>query len=112
MKAMIGQLAATGARRTHLYFGARSLREAYDQEALTALENRYGWLSVVTAISDDTRWKGRQGLIGEVAADDGDWAEHDAYVCGSPAMVEASVKRLLAVGVLEERVRFEEFGEA
>jgi hypothetical protein len=27
-------------------------------------------------------------------------------------MVEATVKRLLAVGVLEERIRFEEFGEA
>ncbi|HYN73131.1 MAG TPA: globin domain-containing protein [Nakamurella sp.] len=112
MKAMIGRLAETGGRRTHLYFGACSVREAYDQYALTAIDNRYGWLSVVTAISDDTRWKGRQGLIGEVAADDGDWSEHDVYVCGSPAMVEATIKRLLAVGVLEDRVRFEEFGEA
>ncbi len=112
MKAMIAELAGTGRRRTHLFFGARSVREAYDRDALAALDNRYGWLSVVTAISDDTRWNGPQGLIGEVAADQGDWSDHDVFVCGSPAMVEASVKRLLADGVLEEQIKFEEFGEA
>jgi ferredoxin-NADP reductase len=33
-------------------------------------------------------------------------------VCGSPAMVEATIKRLISSGVPEKRIRFEEFGEA
>ena len=41
-----------------------------------------------------------------------DWSDHDVYVCGSPAMVETTVKQLLAAGVPEKDIRFEEFGQA
>jgi NAD(P)H-flavin reductase/hemoglobin-like flavoprotein len=112
MKAMIDQLARDGGRRTALFFGARSEREAYDRPALAALDNRHRWLMVTTAISDDIRWAGPRGLIGDVAAAGGDWSDHDVYVCGSPGMVEATRKQLLAQGVLETQIRFEEFGEA
>ena len=112
MKAMVGQVARDGGRQTHLYFGARSDREVYDRKALAALQDWHGWLTVTTAVSDDTRWPGPHGMIGDVAAGDGDWSGHDVYVCGSPAMVEATVKRLLAQGVQERQVRFEEFGRA
>jgi len=112
MKAMIGQLARDGGRPTHLYFGARSEREAYDQLALTALNDRHPWITVVTATSDDTRWPGPHGLIGDIAAASGDWSDHDVYVCGSPAMVETTVKQLLVAGVPEKDIRFEEFGQA
>jgi NAD(P)H-flavin reductase/hemoglobin-like flavoprotein len=113
MKALIGQLAAAGeGRRTHLFFGARTVREVYDAEALDALAAKHDWLTVVTAVSDDSRWHGEQGLVGEVAVGAADWTEHDAYVCGSPQMVEATVKLLVANGVPEERIRFDEFGES
>jgi NAD(P)H-flavin reductase/hemoglobin-like flavoprotein len=112
MKAMIQQIARDRRRRTHLFFGANTERELYDREALAALDESHNWLTLVTATSDDIRWPGPQGLIGEIAAEAGDWSDHDVYVCGSPAMVEASVKRLLATGVLEAQIRFEEFGEA
>jgi NAD(P)H-flavin reductase/hemoglobin-like flavoprotein len=112
MKAMIGQLARDGGRPTHLYFGARSEREAYDQLALTALNDRHPWITVVTATSDDTRWPGPHGPIGDIAAASGDWSDHDVYVCGSPAMVETTVKQLLVAGVPEKDIRFEEFGQA
>ncbi|MEP6853232.1 MAG: globin domain-containing protein [bacterium] len=112
MKALIDQVAADGGRRpTHLYFGARTAREVYDRDALEALDRRHDWLTVVSAVSDD-EWDGRVGLIGEVAVSDGDWTEHDVYVCGSPAMVEATIKILVSSGVLEERVRFDEFGQS
>ena len=112
MKAMIGQLARNGGRRTHLYFGARSEREIYDHQALTALDERHRWLTVTTATSDDVRWPGPHGLIGDIAAENGHWTDHDIYLCGSPAMTEATVKRLLLTGVPEEKIRYEEFGQA
>ena len=111
MKAMIEQVARDGGRRTHLYFGARSIREIYDRKALADLNDRYPWLTVVIAVSDDTRWDGPQGMVGDIAAE-GDWAGHDVFVCGSPAMVEATIKRLISSGVPENRIKFEEFGEA
>ena len=66
-KAIIDQVARDGGRRTHLYFGARSVREFYDRKDLEALAERYSWLTVVIAVSDDIRWKGRRGLVGKVA---------------------------------------------
>jgi NAD(P)H-flavin reductase/hemoglobin-like flavoprotein len=111
MKAMIEQVARDGGRRTHLYFGARSIREIYDRKALADLNDRYPWLTVVIAVSDDTRWDGPRGMVGDIAAE-GDWAGHDVFVCGSPAMVEATIKRLISSGVRENRIKFEEFGEA
>jgi NAD(P)H-flavin reductase len=112
MKALIEQLAQTGERRTHLFFGARTTREMYDQAALNDLDARYPWLSVVSAASDDSRWKGPQGMIDDVVIGSGEWSGHDAYVCGSPPMVESTVKKLLAHGVPERRIKFDEFGES
>lgn len=112
MKAMIDQLARDGGRPTHLYFGARSIREIYDRKALDDLNTRYPWLTVVIAVSDDIRWDGPQGMVGQVAVDAQDWSGHDVFVCGSPGMAEATVKQLIASGVPENQIKFEEFGEA
>jgi len=112
MKAIIGQIALGTPRPTHLYFGARSAREVYDAAALDALERQHDWLTVVTAVSDDSAgWGGATGLIGDVAAPAADWSGHDVFVCGSPPMVEATVKLLVAGGVPDKQVKFEEFGE-
>jgi NAD(P)H-flavin reductase/hemoglobin-like flavoprotein len=112
MKAMIEQLAEDGGRPTHLFFGARTPREIYDGPAIDELDRANEWLSVVTAISNDKLWKGERGLIGEVALAHGEWTGHDTYVCGSPAMVENTVKLLVADGVPENQIYFDEFGES
>jgi NAD(P)H-flavin reductase len=112
MKAIVEQLAQTGERRTHLFFGARTIREMYDQAALDALDAQYPWLSVVTAASDDTRWTGPQGMIDDVVIASGEWGGHDAYVCGPPLMVESTMKKLMAQGLPERRIRFDDFGES
>ncbi len=112
MKAIIDQVARDGGRRTHLYFGARSIREIYDRKDLEAMANRYPWLTVVIVISDDIRWKGPRGMVGSYAADAGDWSQHDVFVCGSPAMVESTVKELVGTGVPEGQIKFEEFSAA
>ncbi len=113
MKAMIEQLAADACRPAHLFHGVRTGREAYDQAWLsrTAAEH-HQWLTVVTATSEDERWAGPHGRIGELAAAQADWAGHDVYVCGSPEMVEGTVKALVSEGVSEDRIVFEEFGKA
>jgi NAD(P)H-flavin reductase/hemoglobin-like flavoprotein len=113
MKAMIEELAVDGSRPTHLFHGVRTGREAYDQQWLTAAAAaHHGWLTVCTATSHDDRWAGPHGRIGELAAAEADWAGYDVAVCGSPEMVEGTVKALVSRGVSEDRIRFEEFGKA
>ena len=111
MKAMVGQLVVDGGRPANLYFGARTMRENYDDRELGILAAANEWLTVVTAISADSRWPGASGLVGDVAVAAGDWSEHDVYVCGSPGMVEHTVKSLVAAGVRENQISFEEFGK-
>jgi NAD(P)H-flavin reductase len=66
----------------------------------------------VIAISDDVRWKGPRGLLGNVVANAGDWSSHDVLVCGSPAMVKFTVAKLIGAGVPENQIKFEDFGDA
>jgi len=112
MKAMIGQLALDGGRPTRLYFGARTIREIYDGAELDSLGRAYPWLTTQTVVSADSRWSGAQGLVGDVAVAGGDWSHHDIYVCGSPSMVEHTLKALVAAGAQEQLISFEEFGKA
>lgn len=113
MKALVAQLARDGTgKRTSLYFGASTVREAYDSVDLERLNTAYEWLDVVTVVSDDPTWDGPRGLVGEVAMADRDWSGHDVYVCGSPAMVAATVKSVEAHGVPGDRVRYDEFSES
>jgi NAD(P)H-flavin reductase len=48
----------------------------------------------------------------DVVARHGHWAEHDAYVCGSPDMVVATTERLAQLGLPRNRIRLESFADA
>jgi NAD(P)H-flavin reductase/hemoglobin-like flavoprotein len=112
LKALIRQLAVDGGRPTHLFFGARTVREVYDAEGIAALDSRCDWLTTVTAVSEDSRWHGQRDLIGRVAVEAGSWSGHDVYVSGSPTMIEATVKLLVEHGVPDRDIHFDEFGES
>lgn len=113
MKAMLEQLAAEGGRPTHLFHGVRTEREMYDGDWLGEFAAiHHQWLTVVTATSDDDHWGGPRGRIGDLAATQAEWAGRDVYVCGSPEMVEGTVKALVFRGISEDRIVFEEFGKA
>ncbi len=112
LKAVVDQIAADGGRPTQLYFGVRTVREIYDGPALERLAAAYDWLTVVIAVSEDDSYDGPHGLISDIAVNDGDWSGHDVFVCGSPQMVEATVKAFVAHGVPEDQIRFDEFGQS
>lgn len=112
LKAVVRQLARGQARPTHLYVGSRSIRELYDRRDLEILDRRHPWLTVVSGVSDDIRWTGPTGQIGDIVTDTGDWASHDVLVCGSPAMVEGTIKRLVEAGVPDKRITSENFVDA
>lgn len=112
MFALIEQLAGDPRHRpTSLFFGVPSEREIYAKTELTQLDAEHDWLTIITAVSDDERYAGEKGLISDVVVRSGHWTGHDAYVCGPPAMVEATIKQLVEHGVAEAKIRYEEFDE-
>ena len=68
-------------------------------------------LTVVPVVSEESRYAGEQGLLPDVVARHGKWADHDVFVCGSPDMTRATVSRLTSLGVPPERMSFDVDGD-
>jgi NAD(P)H-flavin reductase len=96
--------------RVHLFFGARTGYDLYDLAGLDKMAARYDWLTVTSAVSDDPHFPGQRGTVAEVATSYGTWTDRDAYVCGSSAMVAASVSQLRSLGMPEQQIHVEDFG--
>lgn len=95
------------ARWVHVFIGARDRDDLYDLAAMNQLAARYPWLSVMAACSDDDTYPGERGPVNEVVERYGPWPGHDFYVCGSPAMVRATLGSLARLGVAPVRIRYD-----
>jgi NAD(P)H-flavin reductase/hemoglobin-like flavoprotein len=101
--------------RTHLIFGARTAADLYDLADLEKMAARSLWLTVTPAVwaepaSLERGPRAEHGTVSDVLARLGTWRDHDAYVCGSSAMVAATASRLRALGTPPERIFVEDFG--
>jgi ferredoxin-NADP reductase len=59
-------------------------------------------------VSHDVFYRGEQGYAVDVALRHG-WRGQEVFVCGSEAMVQATLARLVDAGVPPERIHFDEF---
>jgi NAD(P)H-flavin reductase/hemoglobin-like flavoprotein len=112
IKALVEELTRYNRTRwVHLFVGAKTRDDLYDLEDLNRLAGRYPWLTLVPACSEDTGFTGEQGNISDVVTRFGPWKEHDFFVCGSPAMVKATLRRLAELQVPSVRIKYDTFGE-
>jgi NAD(P)H-flavin reductase/hemoglobin-like flavoprotein len=114
LRAVIEQLAAEAdggrqPRRVTLFHGGRYAADIYDMPALTRLRLGRPWLNVVPVVSDDGFYEGERGTPVQAALRAGRWSDHETFVCGPPAMVADSTRRLADAGVPESRLHVEEF---
>jgi NAD(P)H-flavin reductase len=114
LKALIEQISLLrNPPRVHLFFGAHTSEGLYDLPDLQKMAAEFAWLSVTHAVSGDPGdpgYAGERGSIADVVSRHGPWPGHDAYVCGSTAMVQATVERLLVLGVARHQIHVEDFG--
>jgi Na+-transporting NADH:ubiquinone oxidoreductase subunit F len=101
------------ARKCTYFFGAVARRDLFLVDELRRLEEELDWFTFIPALSDpapEDRWAGQTGLITEVVdrhVSDGSGLE--AYLCGSPGMIDAAIEVLRAKGVAEDRTFFDKF---
>lgn len=114
LKAILERIALSPAPpRVHLFFGARTAEELYDLDDLAKRAVESPWLTVVPAVSHEQAESGvEQGTLADVVARRGTWRDHDAYVCGSPGMVDATADRLVHLGLDADRIRADKFADA
>ncbi len=105
-------------RKITFWYGARSLREAFYVEEFDELAARHPHFSWHLALSDplpEDNWQGLTGFIHEVLYKDY-LQQHPApedceyYMCGPPMMNAAVIKLLDDLGVDEENVLLDDFG--
>jgi NAD(P)H-flavin reductase/hemoglobin-like flavoprotein len=108
MRALAEEIAWHGPqRRVHLFFGARDQHALYDMPALQQLAQANPWLHVTTLVGADAGTFDNRSLARPVLHA-GDWRGRSFYVCGSPAMVSATVRDLAAAGIPHDLLHFEE----
>jgi Na+-transporting NADH:ubiquinone oxidoreductase subunit F len=105
-------------RKITFWYGARSLREAFYVEEFDELESRHENFSWHLALSDPEagdEWSGLVGFIHD-ALYENYLKDHPApedceyYMCGPPMMIAAVTRLLDELGVEEENVLFDDFG--
>lgn len=106
-------------RKITFWYGARSLREAFYVDEFDALEEQFENFSWHLALSDplpEDEWIGLEGFIHSVLYEHY-LKDHPApedceyYMCGPPMMI-AAVNRLLDdLGVEEDNILFDDFGD-
>jgi len=100
-------------RRTRYFFGAKSARDLFRVDEMRELEKKLPDFRFIPALSEPApgdRWTGETGLITAVVdrhVTTGSQAE--AYLCGSPMMVNTCMNVLKAKGIPDSRIFFDKF---
>jgi NAD(P)H-flavin reductase/hemoglobin-like flavoprotein len=111
LKAILEQAAARPEPPpTHLVFGARAAAELYDLADLEKMAAQWRWLTVTPAVSGEPGYPGETGTVADVVARRVRLADHDAYICGSPAMTTATVSRMQSLGMPQNQIYVEDYG--
>lgn len=111
IKSLLEDLAQQqGQPRTQVFVGGRTWEDLYDFAALRKLSYDNPWLDAVPVVeSDDGTSGAEQGTLADVVTRYGAWADHDVLVCGSPAMIRATVSRMLVAGTPLDRIKYDPF---
>jgi Na+-transporting NADH:ubiquinone oxidoreductase subunit F len=101
-------------RKATYFFGARSKKDLFLVDKMNELENDLADFTFIPALSQpqpEDNWEGETGLITDVLAKHIESGEDtEAYLCGSPGMIDACVKVLTDKGIPEELIYFDKFG--
>ncbi|MGD9964413.1 MAG: NADH:ubiquinone reductase (Na(+)-transporting) subunit F [Candidatus Izemoplasmatales bacterium] len=100
-------------RKVKYFFGARSKKDLYYTEEFVELAKEFPNFEYIPALSDpleEDKWEGDVGLITEVVDKYcGDLSESEAYLCGSPGMINACINVLNAHKIDAKNVFYDKF---
>ncbi|HPY45779.1 MAG TPA: 2Fe-2S iron-sulfur cluster binding domain-containing protein [Sphaerochaeta sp.] len=114
IKSILLDLKNKGSKRKVTYFfGARSRRDLFLLDEMFALEKELENFTFVPALSEpkeEDKWEGEVGLITDVVRRlSGDAANSEAYLCGSPGMIDACIAVLTELHMPEEHIYYDKF---
>ncbi len=98
-------------RKATFFFGARTTSDLYYVDDFKALAREHDWFDYVPILSADSSDHGyRNGLVTDAVAEDyPDLDNHEAYLCGSPGMIDACEKVLTGKGMPADMIFYDKF---
>jgi len=100
-------------RRTRYCFGAKAIRDLFLVDEMRAIEKQLPDFKFIPCLSaPDTAdvWNGERGLVTEVVDRTVTNLDNlEAYLCGSPLMIDACVALLKKKGLPEDRIFYDKF---
>ncbi|MBM4163831.1 MAG: 2Fe-2S iron-sulfur cluster binding domain-containing protein [Lentisphaerae bacterium] len=114
IRAILLEMARTqNPRPCRYFFGARAKRDLFLVEEMRRIETElpsFRFIPALSAPDPDDRWEGETGLITEVVGRHvTNAAQAEAYLCGSPLMIDACIQVLREKGMPEENIFYDKF---
>jgi len=104
--------------KLRFWYGARNQQEILYRDTFESLAEEHAnfeWQAALSEEGDERHWDGYKGLIHEVVyeqvlRDHHALRECEFYLCGPPPMLAATRQILRELGVADQMVRFDDFG--
>jgi Na+-transporting NADH:ubiquinone oxidoreductase subunit F len=114
LRAIFQEMLRKGIRRpARFFFGARTRQDLFLLDEWAAFEEKAPWFQFIPVLSDepaDSSWTGERGLVTDaVARHLPDLAGQEAYLCGSPGMIDAAMAILTARGMPAAHIFYDKF---
>lgn len=115
IKSMLEHLQAVGTQRKMTYFfGARTTKDLYLTAEMQAFEQAFAdfrYVPVLSHATPEENWTGRTGYIMPYFKETiRDPKNTEAYLCGSPGMINAVTQSLIEHGIAKDKIYFDSFG--
>ena len=95
------------------FFGAATVADLYHLDLMADLQKRipdFKFVSAVSSPKPEEKWEGETGLITEVVDRLAkNVPDSEAYLCGSPGMIDACIKVLTNNGMPQEQIFYDKF---
>ncbi len=100
-------------RKVTFYFGARTAEDLFEMETLQQLQRDMPNFKLITCLSKPTEscnWTGEVGRVTDMLKKYFvDCSDAEAYLCGSPVMVDSVIPLLMEKGMPEEQIYYDKF---
>ena len=111
---ILSDMRNTGSKRqAKYYYGGNTTKDQCMADEMNVFEealNGFKFIPVVANPEENANWAGETGLVTEaVQRNFKDLSGHEGYLCGSPGMIDASIKVFKELGMPEENVYYDKF---
>ncbi|MBW8002806.1 MAG: 2Fe-2S iron-sulfur cluster binding domain-containing protein [Planctomycetes bacterium] len=100
-------------RNAVYYFGANTVNDLFYLDEMKQFESQladFKFVPVVAAADKDDSWDSESGLVTQAVERNLKNADQcEAYLCGSPGMIDASIEVLKKLGMNEKNIFFDKF---